>query len=189
MDKVNIDVTTAITLVTDITNDTTLANRFGDVNVWKKFNMSIYNQILDDIDCPVLSQINELICKKKWVMVKPAYEKFVELIETNGSDGEKQRMNELKLKITVIDSNPSKRFSKLKKTKLWSEINIDVFGTADKYGMYTVTGNIKLAKYMHDYIHNVNFVYHAHRPRCFVGIKYPCTDNSNSNSESKLDQE
>ena len=180
MNQVNIDVTTAVTLITDVTNDPAIAERYGKLDVWKELNMSIYNQILDDKECPVLSQINSLICNKKWVMVKSAYNKFLELIETNGSDAEKERMHELKLKITVIDPNPSKRFNKLKKTKLWSEINIDVFGTSDKYGLYTITGNIKLAKYMHDYMNNVNFVYQAHRPRCFVGIKY---DDKMKNNE------
>lgn len=185
-EKVNIDVTTAITLVTDISNDPGLGNRFGDINVWKEMNMSIYNQLIDDMDCPVLSQINGLICDKNWIMIRPAYDKFLELIETNGSESEKIKTNELKLKITVIDSNPSKRFTKLKKTKLWSDINVNVFGTSDRCGMYTVTGNIKLAKYMHDYMNNVNFIYQAHRPRCFVGIKY---DKNVRNTEDVKNKE
>lgn len=176
-DLINIDVTTLITLVSDVTNDPNIATRFGKMDIWKDKYKSIYNHIIDEQKSPILPILNSIICNKKIVAVDTAYDKFVELITNNGSKNEIERMNELITNIHKIKSNPSERFKKLtiSKSKIWSELNIDIFGTADRYNIMTLSGNIKLCKFIHHNI-NINFECHAHRPRCFAGSRFEKID-------------
>lgn len=172
-DLVNADVTTLITLVSDITNDPDIATRFGNVNIWKDKYESVYRHIIDEQKNPVILVLNEIIHNRKIVATDTAYDKFVELISNNGSKSEIERMNKLIVNIHKIKSNPSERFKKLMITnpKTWSELNVDIFGTADRYNITTLSGNIKLCKFIHNNL-DVDFEYHAHRPRCFVGSKF-----------------
>ena len=73
-------------------------------------------------------------------------------------------------KINIIPVDRSVQFD-INASKLWTDINLDTFGTADKHNLYTLTGNVKLARKLTNYVLNKVQV-QPHRSRCIVGDKY-----------------
>jgi len=183
-DLVNMDITTLITLVSDITNDPNIEWRFGDIMNWKDKCDSIYRHIVDEKISKVTPIIMHLKRNKNMVVVDTAFNKFKDIIEKSGSDSEKYRLKEIESTIQIIQAHPSERFNQLKNIKsskskkIWSDVNIDIFGTADRYGIHTISGNVKLCKYMWYNMKDLNFTFDAHRPRCFVGQRYEVNDKS-----------
>jgi len=196
-DEVNIDVTTLITLISDITKDSDISTRYGTIDDWSKINSNIYYQIIDEIEDPVLLKIEKIIEGKKLLVVQEAYDKMIELIEGLGSDKEKENMEKLKERLTVIKSDPSEYFKSLKgsskqgSSKHWCDRNVAIFGTSDKYGYFTLTSNISLIRYIEESKLDLHFEYQLHRSRCFVGVRNSNEDellkvNKNDIIDSKL---
>jgi len=168
---VNLDVTTIITLISEITHDP----KSDKINVNNDSARSRYikNQMKDEQKNPVYPKLLDLLEDKILVATQHAIDKVNELIDNYGTDGEKERKNEILKKIHTISNNPSELFVELgKKSKIWSDLNVDIFGTSDQYGIYTVTGNLSIGNYLRDHDYLPNFDYTIHRPRCFVGDRY-----------------
>lgn len=172
-EEINMDITSIITIISDTSNDSTLGNKFGDISVWKSINKNIHEQICDELDDPILPKLNKIMEGKKLLVVRSAYDKTLELITTLGSDAEKARLQDFSKKLTIIEPNPSEYFKTLlNKSKIWDQMNVDIFGTSDTYGYYTLTANIKLINNLSERHAILNFEFQPHRSRCFVGVRY-----------------
>ncbi|AYV78479.1 MAG: hypothetical protein Edafosvirus14_26 [Edafosvirus sp.] len=160
------DITTLITYSSDITNIPNLMDKFKE-----KYNAKddMYRQMVDEKNDPVLLKLNEKLKGKKMLMTKLASEKTKEIINNLGNEDEKKRMEDLLKQMTIIDDDPSERFKKLN-GKMWSLLNINTFGTADKHKITLVTGNVKAASFIsNEFDPEPDMI--VHRSRCFVGDK------------------
>lgn len=168
MDKYYIlDITTLITLISDICNDKEISRRFGSVDVWKSKNISIYDHIIDDQNDPVFPKLIKILEDGKLCTTKLAWNKFNEMINMYGSQKEKDKL--LELKIELIDDSIPIEFEQLT-SKLWSKENKSIIGTASKNGFIFVTGNINVLSSALEIDNELKYV--AHRSRCFVGKRF-----------------
>lgn len=167
MEKYLLDVTSLITLISDLCNDEKIGMRFGDIEEWKIKNKSIYNHILDELNDPVLPKLKERLKNGKLLTTRCAWNKFYEMINSYGSIKEIERMN--KMDIDIIEDDMIDEFRELK-GKLWSDINKNVFGTAFKNGLTIVTGNVSALKDLMNMGYEIKYI--AHRSRCFVSRRY-----------------
>lgn len=167
METLILDLTTLITLVSDLCNDKNIKTRFGDIEKWKTINGNIYNLLLDEDIDPVLPKLNEKLKGHKLTTTKLIWDKFVEMITMYGSASEIEILNNLK--IEVIADDISDEFDKIS-NRQWTELNKSSFGTAHKKGYILVTGNIGALKDIQN--KEINIKYIAHRSRCFVGKKF-----------------
>lgn len=156
------DITTIITLISDICNDKYICQKFGSLDKWKEVDKNIYNQIIDELSDPVLPKLKKILDGKKYLMTKLAKVKIDEIIEHSASKTEQKRYHEIN--IFEIDNDPSDRF-KILNDKIWTDFNKSIFGTADKLQIPVITGNIKLLTKIHDE-HRFSIQYIAHRTRC-----------------------
>lgn len=180
MKTINLDLTTFITLVSDITNDKTISTRYGKLEDWKNINKNIYTQIKDEIENPVLSKLKKELENNKLVMTEMAHNKVMDMINRFGSEQEIKNANELMKKIEIIKGCPSKNVLK-KNGRSWNKLNKDIFGTSDNLGIHVATGNVTIAKIILNYYNEPGKVNDTnlnesniilHRSRCFVGSKY-----------------
>jgi len=167
MDTYLLDITTLITLISDICHDPDIKTRFGTLEDWKPKNVSIYKHIIDEETDPLLPKLNEILQKGKICTTQVAWDKFHEMIDVYGSSKEKHRMSEMKIEI-VSDFIPEE-FESLS-GKLWSNENKSVFGTALKNGYTVITGNVNTLKDALNIDESLKYI--AHRSRCFIGKKY-----------------
>lgn len=167
METAVIDLTTLITIVSDICRDDNIKNRFGDINEWKNKNMNVYNLILDEDNDPVFPKLAEKLKTFNLTTTQIVWDKFIEMMMAYGSNSEVERTNNLK--INIIEEKISNEFGEIN-NKQWTELNKSSFGTAHKKGYILVTGNIGALK---DAIaQGITLRYIAHRSRCFVGKKF-----------------
>lgn len=161
-----LDITTMITLISDISTDPNLDKRFGTVESWQKINKNIYLNILDEQKDPLYPKLMATIKGKKIVTTETAFNKFNEMIKTFGTPTELNNMIDFVKKIEIIKDDPHPSFNNFPK-RYWSDMNIQIFGTAYKLGYTIVTGNVAVLKALQ--AENVDIKFIAHRPRCFVG--------------------
>ena len=164
-----LDLTTLITLISDICHDSTIHERFGSLEVWKEKNESIYNHMIDDLDDPVLPKLLKILANKDLYATSSTWKKFNTMINIFGSTKEKERI--LSLNINVINDDPSIEFQELT-DKSWSIENKGTIGTASKNGYTLVTGNIHKLYSALDIDNELKYL--AHRSRSFVGKKFEC---------------
>lgn len=164
-----LDITTIITLISDITCDKDIDIRFGSIDEWKNKNMQIYKQILDEKNNPIKPILNELFENNELVITQSAYDKIVEMITALASTLEKNNLDNLLKKIKVIKDDPSQRFNEFG-GRVWTILNKNIFGTADKLNITVVSGNINVINFINNNDIDIKFI--AHRSRCFVGKKY-----------------
>ena len=167
MDSYLLDITTLITFISDLSNDKKIDTRFGDLEIWKQKNISIYNHIIDEKNDPVLPKLIDKLKKGKLLTTKLAWSKFTEMISMYGSDKEIGRMNDLKVEVIEDDFLED---TKDWKSKIWSDENKSIFGTALKKNYTIVTGNINALNDILSMGYQINYI--AHRSRCFVSKRY-----------------
>jgi hypothetical protein len=179
MDKLLLDITTIITLISDTCNDQDIINRFNKDyigtndnknNHWTRKSKLIYEQILNEIDDPILPKLNKLFEGSELFVTKSGLDKANYLITSFGSKSENENLKKMVKRLIVIDDDPSDRINNLSK-KYWTQLNKNIFGTADKYSYKVVTGNIGAITNLLDN-HMLKIEYIAHRSRCFVGKKF-----------------
>lgn len=171
-EKVNFDITTVIVMISDITNDNNNAvDALGDKSKWKNANYKIYEQISNEMKDPLLPKLNNILEGMEWVMVKSAYQRLEEIVCELGNISEKKRHEIFCQKVTVIDDDPSDTFIKLKNIRIWSTININIFGTSDKYNYFTTTANLRIASHLKDMKNKkqIFFDIQPHRSRSLIG--------------------
>jgi len=172
MEKLLLDVTTVITYISDICNDSNIKNRYGDE--WNKKSKLIYNQIIDEEKDPILPKLKKLFTDKELIVPMTALDKAKSLIENYGSTLEQKNLNDFVSKLTIVDDDPSDRIKDLNR-KYWSKLNKSVFGTADKMNIKVVTGNVNAINSLINDL-DLDLDYIAHRSRCFVGKKFELSD-------------
>lgn len=169
-DSLFLDVSTIITLVSDICNDPNIAYRFGDIQKWRECKKFAYEQIIDELQDPVIDKLRELLVNKNLLICNTAKNRLDSIILCNGSKNEILLYNNLIKHIKVVNDDPSERFIKLE-GKHWDTKNRNIYGTADKYKIPIVTGNLSIINYLVNEA-NMDYLYIAHRSRCFIGSVY-----------------
>lgn len=165
--KLIVDVTTIITFISDICNDSCIKDRFED---WNDRSKLIASQIKDEENDAIFPKLQKLFDGKDLYTTFSAWNKATNLINNYGSELEKENLKKLKERLTLVEDDSSERIEKLN-SKYWSDLNKSVFGTADKLNMKVVTGNINAINSLVNE-HDFDIEYIAHRSRCFVGRKY-----------------
>ena len=167
----NLDITTLIACVSDITNDSTIATRFGKIDAWKERNASVYHQIMDELNDPLLPKLKEMFKDKILVATRKAVDKTFEIIKSLGSSYEKKRLDDFLKTVTVIPDDPSDTFLVLT-GKNWTDYNKSVFGTSHKLKIPLITGNLALYSIILNDMLIEDLDVTVHRARCFVGEKH-----------------
>lgn len=168
-----VDITTIITLISDICNDPTLASRFGMIENWKKINLTVYRQLMDELVSPVLPPLTELLEGGQLITTQSVINKVNELIDRMGTDDERLRKEELLTRIRVVDDDPEPSFMGIKGKK-WNDVTKNLFGTSYSYGIPLVSGNLSIVPTLMDHLGDQydDEMYIFHRARCFVGSKF-----------------
>ena len=167
MENYLLDLTTLITLISDICHDDTIGERFGSIDVWKIKNESIYNHIIDDKNDPVLPKLQKIFTNGKLHATILTWNKFNDMICTYGSNTEKERLSELK--VNIINENIPIEFQELT-GKVWSNENKSTVGIASKNDYVLVTGNVNMLHNALEFDSDLKYL--AHRSRCFIGKKF-----------------
>lgn len=170
-----LDVTTVLTLCSDISRNPNIFKYYKEKERWTKFNNNIYNQIEDEEKDPVYPKLWSLIKEGDLIITQSCYQRTSDMIKNMASDTEKKAFEELKTRLTIVNDDPSERFLELK-NKMWSDDNINTFGTADKYGWTIVSGNIRAVTFVIK-TKNFDLKYLAHRSRRIIGEKYFIDDS------------
>ncbi len=166
--KLLLDVTSIITFISDICNDSEIWSRFGED--WKKRSKLMYDQIKDEQEDPIFPKLEKIYSEYELIVTITAIDKSRHLIENFGSGLEKENLKKLIDRMTIINDDPSERINKLN-SKYWSKLNKSIFGTADKLGIKVISGNINAISSLINE-HDIDLKYIAHRSRCFVGKKH-----------------
>lgn len=111
----------------------------------KKFSEKSYEEqkmllqmYIDELQSPVLPQINQCIENKKLVCCESAWNHFMDIVNLSAGPNEWKRCKELQSKITIVKDTVSERTQQLN-GKSMSDINKAVFGTGDSLRVMTVT--------------------------------------------------
>ena len=148
-DKILLTSTLIITMVSDICNQIekikqllTLLESAVNNSRDNKFK-SIYKEIIDEINDPVMVKLNKLLENKELCVIQETLNRIENDVMPIMSDFEKDCYNEFKKKLIIIPTNPTDRFKELKNndSKRWRDLNINEFGTADRLGIPILTGN------------------------------------------------
>lgn len=130
--KVNLDITTMITLVSSITH--------GGCNyVFREKILSL--QAKEERECPVLPELEKYLKDKEWFVCRTAVEDFQTILDTLGGDNEKKRAKELLEKCKVVPDQPSLRSQTLPQTGKIRDRSKVIFGTGDQLKCVTVSAN------------------------------------------------
>lgn len=131
-DKVNLDITTLITLVSNVCH--------GGCNYVFREKI-LTQQATDERENPCLQTIMNYMTGKKLYACKAAVDDLWKILETLGGQDECRRAEELLKNITVIEDQPSDRASGLPEMgKIKSRSKV-IFGTGDRIQSITMTAN------------------------------------------------
>ena len=111
----------------------------------KRFNEKSYEEqkmllsmYIDEMQSPVLSEINELIATKKLICCETAWNHFMDIVHLSAGRNEWKRVHLLADKIKIVADKISERTLRLR-GKTMSNINKCVFGTGDSLKIITMT--------------------------------------------------
>ncbi|XP_046371052.2 UPF0415 protein C7orf25 homolog [Haliotis rufescens] len=130
--KVNLDITTLITLVSAVTH--------GNCNY--VFTEKILTmQAAEEREKPVLPGLLEFMKGKELYACRSAVDDFNTILSTLGGDGEKQRAAELLARVKVVDDKPSQKALNLQNLGKIKDRSKVIFGTGDSLEAITMTAN------------------------------------------------
>lgn len=151
---INLDVTTLIVLVSDLTNGGSDAHFTESV---------LEEQANDERKTPILPILNKIMKGKVVVATKSACDIFNGIIENVGGEKEAERAKELLKNIKIIDDCPSQRFQDLKENNRFQKKHKDIFGTSDTLKALTLTANHHIIAYLENQKININYYQHGAR--------------------------
>lgn len=130
--EVNLDVTTLLALVSNLSNGSC--------------NCSFESKVLRDHatqekNSPVLPQLRAVMDGKKLVACSTAIKAFKKIVKVIGGPNEKKRTVELLNSVTVVDDFPSLRCLALPKSSKINTRSLIIFGTGDERKALTITSN------------------------------------------------
>lgn len=130
--QVNLDITTMITLVSNITHG-------GCKYTFKEKILSM--QAEEERMTPVLPELERYLEGKQFFVCQTAVDDFQTILDTLGGDNEKQRAIELLSKCQIVPDQPSEQAKKLPNTGKIRERSKIIFGTGDQLKCVTVSAN------------------------------------------------
>lgn len=163
-----IDVTTIVTLITDITQDKEMTEYYlVNINTKDKVIRELHE---DDKISNVSVKINNILKNNNVFIVDSAMNKVIEMVEAIGSDQEKYRLAKLKEKIIIIPDERCSSFDTIPNTKLWNKWTRSTYETATAKNYTLISGNIKATNSAYENkLTDIDIIYH--NSRCLFGNK------------------
>lgn len=160
-----LDITTVVTLITDITQNKKKAKLFLEK---ANPNDEIVKYLVeDDEKDPVSNKIYKLVNSNKMYICKTAYKKLNQMLSNVGSDDEIEKYNKLLKKIKVIDDEEDEVFCEAT-SKVWNEWTKATYETASKKRYTLLTGNVGATKSAYENgFTDIDII--VHRSRCLFG--------------------
>ncbi|XP_056007687.1 UPF0415 protein C7orf25 homolog isoform X4 [Ostrea edulis] len=132
IERVNLDITTLITLVSSVTHD----------GCHFEFSEKILAlQAAEERQEPVLPKLKKFLQGKVMYVCRTALEDFRSILDTLGGLKEKERAEKLLSQVTIVDDDPSDRTMEMPYSLRIKERSKIIFGTGDKLRAVTVTAN------------------------------------------------
>jgi hypothetical protein len=132
----NLDVTTLICLVSDVTNGGS-QHDFTDV--------VLMEQAVAERKDPSLPALLKVLEGKRLICTQTAFKHFMNIANIVGGPEELRRAEEWRAKIDLVEDDPSEAAKKLTGPKIKEQHKI-VFGTGDRYKAVTTTSNSALVR-------------------------------------------
>lgn len=133
---VNLDVTTLICLVSDVTNGGSVHDFADEI---------LRDQALAERREPSLPILLKFMEGKRLICTKTAFAHFINIAKIVGGPREIARAEEWRSKLEIVDDDPSEAARKLTGPKIKEQHKI-VFGTGDRYKAVTTTSNSALMR-------------------------------------------
>lgn len=158
--KLNLDVTTLIVLVSQLTN--------GDFNV-------IFKQpfLIKQAECERLQQLlpvlEQFMKDKELYTCETAFNDFMKIVNTVGGPNERERAKTLRERLIIVPDNPSERTMLLKESSKIKPRAKIIFGTGDSLKAITLTSNIGFVRAAAQ--QGVKFSYYIHQSRALTEKK------------------
>ncbi|XP_021341652.1 UPF0415 protein C7orf25 homolog [Mizuhopecten yessoensis] len=177
--KVNLDITTLITLVSAVTHG-------GCHFIFPEKILTL--QAKDERENPALPQLQTYLNGKELYACQTAWDDFETILKTLGGPEEKRRAQLLLHRVKVIPDQPSKRAKDLPDTGKIRQRTKVIFGTGDELGAVTTTANMGFVRAAEH--QGVSFAIYSHSSRALTEDKEknatPLDDLSASSSERKF---
>ena len=160
--QVNLDVTTLISLISNVCNGSShirLSDRVLD------------QQALDEQACPSLPVITQFIDNKQLFVCETALRDFRAIVGVVGGPAERRRATDLLDRVTVVPDQPSDRSLSLPVTTSIRQRARTVFGTGDSLKAVTTTANVGFVRAAAQA--GVKFVTFLHPARALTESKQP----------------
>lgn len=158
--KVNLDVTSLITLVSSVAHG----------RCYYKFKEPILcEQAAEERVDPVMPKLQKFITGKKLYACQTAVKSFQTILDTLGGDSECTRAKDLMERVTIVPDNPSFRTESLPNTGKIKDRSKIIFGTGDSLQAVTLTANsgfVRAAQHQ-----GVLFAVHIHASRALTEQK------------------
>jgi CRISPR/Cas system-associated protein endoribonuclease Cas2 len=138
IDTVNLDITTLITLCSEVTNLTDTNIQISD-RIKSKLTTAGFNSIEQLIEYKN-KLYQDLIKYKNIIVCQSAWNTFVELVTTNGGSNEKARVANIKEIVTIVPDHSIQQYWNLSKSK--NNLYKTIFGTGEANNAITYSGNI-----------------------------------------------
>lgn len=154
--KCLVDITTAITYISDITNT--------EITTTSTTRSSVVRQIAEEKQNPVIGKLKEEFKKYELVMALAIYEKTKAMINELGTQSEIDRFTEFIKTITIIEDVTEVDEDIQEGLKL-SEYERALIYPAHKFGYHIITGNVTLIKKISNEYGSftINAILHASR--------------------------
>jgi len=133
---VNIDITTLLTLSSNLTHSVGLNLDWRNSN-YKLIAMQAEDQLVND----QLPTLNSYLEGKILIITNTAFEEFQEIVSKVSGPQERIRAENLLKKVKIIPDQASEQSLSLPNTSKFSKRSINVFGTGDSLKIPTVTAN------------------------------------------------
>jgi len=119
--------------------------KLSSSNRKKRFNEKSYEEqkmllsmYIDEMQCPVLEEVGEIIKTKKLICCETAWNHFMDIVHLSAGRNEWKRVHMLADKMQIVKDQISERTMNLR-GKTMSNINKSVFGTGDSLKCMTMT--------------------------------------------------
>ena len=163
--SIMLDISTMLCFASDVINDPKLIERFPDITYKYESNRKIRQEIIDELENPLMPKLEKITRDKYLLACKTAIEKSDSIVNTFGSDLERVKYDELKKKMVIIDDNPCEEYREL--LSEYPIYFVNIFGTSKKMDIPLLTGYIEGIKI--SIREGLEIDYIAHRSRNIVG--------------------
>ncbi|XP_038061757.1 UPF0415 protein C7orf25 homolog [Patiria miniata] len=158
--KVNLDVTTMVALVSDLTHG----------GCWHAFAEPLIQELAEqERQRPLVAEIEQFLQDKELYACQTAITDFQGILGTIAGPTEWDRSQRLLSRITVVEDGPSDRAKMLEESHRVKHRAKVIFGTGDKLKAITTTANIGFVRAARN--KGVSFAVHIHQSRALTEKK------------------